>query len=112
MTLEERVQRAERMLVMLAKAGHRTRVEWRVRSREQDEKINIVINNQIEAREIIKGLAIGQARIDANQAELNASQLILDKKMAELAESQKLTQDSLRAFLDSQRKRENGNSSN
>ena len=84
MTLEQRVQRAERMLVMMAKAGHRARLEWRVRSREQDEKINIIINAHMEASEIIKGLALGQARLDAGQARLGAGQTTLDKKMAEL----------------------------
>ena len=112
MTLEQRVQRAERMLVMMAKAGHRARLEWRVRSREQDEKINIIINAHMEASEIIKGLALGQSRLDAGQARLGAGQTTLDKKMAELAESQKLTNEALQAFLNTQRKGGKDQSSN
>jgi len=119
MTPEQRLDRAERIILMMAKAGHRARLECRVRSREQDEKINIITNAHMEASEILKGLALGQARLDAvqarlnaDQASLNAGQTTLDKKMAELAESQKLTNEALQAFLNSQRKRGNDESSN
>ena len=58
----------------------------------------MVIKTQLETEEIMKGLALGQARINY--------------EMAELAKSQKLTDEALRAYLNSQRKGENGDSSN
>ena len=96
MTPEQRLDRAERIILMLAKAGYRTRREWREQlreqreqSREQNEKINILIQSQMEAEELIK-------RVVARQAEL--------------AESQRLTDQALRAFINSLRKGRNGKS--
>lgn len=73
MTPEERLKRAERMIVMLATAGRRARQEW-------GEKVNILINAQIAVEDQIKSLA----------------------------ESQKLTDQTLRTFIDSLHKRGNG----
>lgn len=103
-TPEQRLARAERILVMLANAGRRARQEWReqlkeqsreqnVQSREQNEKINILIQTQKEIEDIMKRSAARH-----------------DKEMAELRESQKLTDASLRAFIDSLRKGRNGTS--
>jgi hypothetical protein len=109
MTPEQRLDRAERILKLMIKAGGRARrewrekvnilidvqirdaEEWRARSRAHDEKINILIDSQMETSEAVKGLATGQA---------------------ELAKSQKLTDQALRGFIDSLRKGGNGNSSN
>src|SRR5688500_15529325 len=117
MTPEQRLDRAERIVVMLAKAGYRARREWRFqsrqqyerarqqderarqhdeRSRDQDEKINILIHTQMETTELVKGLAAGQARVD--------------KEMAELAQSHRLTEQALQAFINSLHKGQNGES--
>ena len=104
MTPEQRLDRTERLLMLMARAGRRARREW-------NEKVNMLINAHIAVEESlsaagkkideagvqiekagveIKGLAVGQAR--------------LDKEMAELAKSQKLTQQAFREYL----KRGNG----
>lgn len=93
---EQRLDRAERMILMSAKAGHRARREWREESRTQGEKINILIHSQIETADQIKSLAAGQAK--------------LDKEMAELAKSHRLTEQALRAFINSFPKGRNGES--
>ena len=94
MTQDQRLDRAERMLILFVKAGRRGRKQ----AREQDERISIIIKTQQETEEIMKGLALSQARA-ANE-------------MAELRRSQKLTDQALRDFIKSQRKGSNGKSSN
>ena len=89
MTPEQRLDRAERVLVMFVNAGRKARSEWRKESRELDERIKMLIQAQMETTAQIKGLAAGQA---------------------ELTESQKLTDQALRAFINSLRKGENGRS--
>lgn len=85
MTPEQRLDRAERIVILMAKAGYRARREMRqyasehaqqmrehaqqmrehaVRMREQDEKIHMLIQAQMETTEQIKALAAGQARLD------------------------------------------------
>ena len=85
MTPEQRLDRAEYILVRLAKSGREARSEFR-------QKINIIIKTQLETEEIMKGLALGQARINY--------------EMAELAKSQRLTDQALRDFITSSRKRD------
>ena len=87
MTPDQRLDRTERILTLFVRAGRRARSEWREQSRAQDEKINILIQTQIETTEQIKALAAGQA---------------------DLARSQKLTDQALRAFINSLRKGRNG----
>jgi len=94
MTLEQRVQRTERMLIMMARSGLRARDEFR-------EKINILIDSQIKYEEIWR----------AKSDEVNEQIKALAIAQAELAQSQKLTDRALRDYLNSQRRRENGNSS-
>ena len=89
MTPEQRLDRVERILGTLATSGRKARSEFR-------EKINILIHAQMETDELIKGLAVGQARVN--------------QELAELAKSQRLTDQALRAFIKSHRKRENGSS--
>ena len=89
MTPEQRLDRAEYILVRLAKSGRAARSEFR-------QKINILIKTQLETEEIMKGLALGQARINY--------------EMAELAKSQRLTDEALRTFIRGSRKSENGDS--
>lgn len=97
MTLEQRVRRAERMLVMMANSGRRARSEWGYKinslihaqmaneaaAQEQNERIDILIQSQMETSEQIRGLAAGQAKTD----------------------------EALRAFINSLRKGHNGSSS-
>ena len=108
MTPEQRLDRVENILRSCIKAGRDARSEfrqkinilinthmqneehWRAQSDALNEKINILIDKQIATTEQISSLAVGQA---------------------ELKESQKLTERSLRAFIDSLRKSGNGNSS-
>jgi len=94
MTPEQRLDRVERILGMFANAGRKARSEWRERSRDQDERINMLIQAQMETSEQIKGLAVGHERAE--------------KEMADLRRSQKLTDQALRAFINSLRKGRNG----
>lgn len=86
MTPEQRLDRVERILGYFVREGRR----WRVRSREQNEQINILIHSQMETTEQISKLTTA---------------------FAELKGSQELTQQTLRAFIDSLRKGHNGGSS-
>ena len=86
MTPEQRLDRAERILTLFVNAGRRARKH----SREQDAKINILIQSQMETTEQIKRLAENT-----------------DKEMAELRRSQELTQETLRAFINSLRRGRN-----
>jgi hypothetical protein len=95
MTPEHRLDRVERILTLFVNAGRRTRGEWRTRSREQDDKINILIQSQMETTEQIKAMAARH-----------------DKDIVELREAQKLTDKALRAFINSLHKGRNGESSN
>jgi len=85
MTPEQRLDRVERILGLFAREGRR----WHVQKREQDEKINILIQAQMETTEQISKLAAGHD---------------------ELRRSQELTQQTLRSFIDSLRKWRNGSS--
>ena len=91
MTPEQRLDRVERVLARLAKLGREARQEFR-------EKINILIDSQIKNEE----------RFEAVNEQIKA----LAIAQVELTKSQKLTDRALRAFINSQRKRDNGNSSN
>jgi hypothetical protein len=118
MSTEQRLKRVERVLVLFANEGRR----WRVLRREQDEKINILIQCQIETTEQINKtnkqlektddqLKKTDDQIKKFTAKVAASHAIHEKEMAELRRSQKLTDKALRAFIDSMRKARNGNSS-
>jgi hypothetical protein len=87
---EQRFARIERVLGYFVKEGRR----WRVRSREQDEKINILIQVQMETTE-----------------QIAASHAIHNKEMAGLRRQQKLTHQELQALIRSLRKGRNGSSS-
>jgi hypothetical protein len=90
MTPEQRLKRAERLILILTRAGRRARQEW-------GEKVNILIHAQIQADDRIKNLA--------------ESQQSLAESQQSLAESQKLTDQTLRAFINSLRKDDNGKTS-
>ena len=92
MTPEQRLDRVERILTLFVNAGRRARTQ----SREQNDKINILIQAQMETTEQIKGLADGHARAE--------------KEMADLMRSQKRTDQALRTFIKSLRRGHNGHS--
>lgn len=60
MTPEQRLDRVERILGLYAREGRR----WRLRSREQDEKINILIQTQMDTSEQIGKLTASQKLTD------------------------------------------------
>jgi cupin superfamily acireductone dioxygenase involved in methionine salvage len=135
---EHRLDRAERVLMLIVKAGYRARQ----RSREQDEKINILLNCQIKTDEQLRAhseqlraqseqsraqdeklkiLIDAQMKTDeqlkslregqaALQVSMHEGHSRLEKVMAELAEEHKATERSLKAFLDGL-KGKNGRSS-
>jgi septal ring factor EnvC (AmiA/AmiB activator) len=87
MTPEERLNRVERILGLFVEEGRR----WRVRSREQDEKINMLIQAQMETSE-----------------QINRSSVNHEREMADLRRSQIATNEALRAFIKSLSKNRNG----
>ena len=141
MTPEERFQRIERVLGRFAVAGRKARSEWRLRSREQDEKINILIHTQMETSEqmarnserVSEQIAKMSERVDRTSEQIArmservdrtsehidklagdvaTNHAIHNKEMADLRKSQELTDKALRAFIDdSLRKRRTGDSS-
>ena len=136
MTPEQRLDRVERLLGLFVREGRRQREQSReqngrinalihlqeldrevrqAESQEINEKINILINSQMDLRSSVKDLTAAQseARVthDKEMSELRKAHDVHDKEMAELRESQSETNNSLRVFLDSLRKGGNGNSS-
>ena len=100
MTPEQRLNRAERILLIMAKSGRRTRSEWQY-------KINSLIDAQIkhEAESRMRS-----AKIDEQLRENAVAQAENRRAIAELRESQKLTDKALRTFIESLRKDRNGKS--
>ena len=112
MTPEQRLDRAERILIAMIKSGRRTRSEWRY-------KINSLIDAQItheadsrirsaKIDEQLREVAAAQAENAKAIADLRASQNEMKESQNELRESQKLTDKALRAFIESLRKNRNG----
>jgi len=119
MTPEQRLDRAERILVRMIKSGRRSRSEFQY-------KINTLIHTQIRHEEIwhaeshevnekIRAVAVAQAELTEMQkltskaiAELTESQKLTTKAVAELSESHKLTDKALRDFINRHQERENG----
>src|SRR5215217_5920639 len=100
MTPEQRLNRAERILLAMIKSGRRTRSEWQY-------KINSLIDAQIRHEEESR---MRSAKIDEQLREVAVAQAQNQKATAELRESQKLTDKALRALIYSLRKTRNGNS--
>ena len=94
MSPEQRLGRLERVTKMLIRKGRRARSEWREQSREQAEKINILIHMQMKTDEQIAKLAVAHAELTVAHAELTKSQDRTDR--------------ALRAFINSLRKGRNG----
>jgi hypothetical protein len=77
MTPEARLDRLERIALLLAKAGFRARSDWRTRDREHDEKINYLIDLQIKNEEKF-------ARNEERFAQLAELQASTDRKLNSL----------------------------
>jgi|SRR5215204_6528256 len=103
MTPEQRLDRLESVVKMFANAGRKTRSEWREQSRDQAEKINILIHMQMKVDEQLE-------RTDVQINSLTVQVNSLAVAQAGLTESQKLTDRALRAFINSLRKGQNGGS--
>ena len=93
MTPEQRLDRAEYILVRLAKSGRAARTEFR-------EKINILIDAHMR----------NEAAWRTESEAINEQLKVLAVAQAELAKSQKLTDRALRGFINSLRKGGNGHS--
>src|SRR5712691_2400422 len=108
MTGEERLDRLERIAMLMARAGLRVR-------REQNEKINIIIDAQIknedrfaQNEERFAKLAESQRLTGERFKELAESQKELAASQLELAASQKLTDQGLKTLIDIVRRDRNG----
>jgi len=99
MTSEERFDRLERIAKLFVRAGLRERRN----RRELDEKINIIINSQIENEERF-------ARNEERFAQLADVLARTDAQVKALAESQKLTDERLNTLIDIVTRDRNGNS--
>ena len=97
MTPEQRLDRVERVLGYFVKEGRR----WRVRSRAQNEKINILIQAQMDTSAMINRLAADHSAAYARHEAAHARH---EKEMADLRRLQKLTHQELRALISSLRK--------
>ncbi len=107
MTPEQRLRRAERILLTMVKSGRRTRSEWRY-------KINSLVDAQIRHEAVwhleseaintqLKEVAIAQAKNEKAIADLTRSQKLTDKALAGLTKSQKLTDKALADLTKSQK---------
>jgi hypothetical protein len=96
MTSEQRLDRLERIARLFVRAGLRARRNMQA----QDEKINIIINNQIEYDERFAGL---------NQS-LDRSHKELSQSLNELAKAQTHTSKRLDSLIEIVRRDRNGNS--
>lgn len=114
---EQRLARLERVTKMLVNKGRKVRSEWREQSRDQAEKINILIHMQMRATEQMERTdeqikrtdeQIERTDVQINNLTVQVNNLAVAQ--AELTKSQKLTDRALRAFINSQRKRGNGTS--
>ena len=94
MTPEQRLDRAEYILVRLAKSGREARSEFR-------QKIHMLIEAHMR----------NEATWRAESEAVNEQLKVLAVAQAELAKSQKLTDRALRTFINSLRKSGNGSSS-
>jgi hypothetical protein len=89
MTSEQRLDRLERIVKLMIKAGLRARRQ----SREQDEKINILIEMQMKNDERY------EERFTKNEENLAALAVKTEEKFAALAESQKSLADTVERIM-------------
>jgi hypothetical protein len=100
---EARLDRLERMAMLLARAGFRARSQLRARDREQDEKINHLINLQISNEE---RFARNEERFARNEERFARN----EERFAKLAESQAGTDRRLNSLIDIIKEDRHGNS--
>lgn len=84
MTSEARLDRLERIALLLAKAGFRARRDWRARDREHEEKINYLIDLQIKNEEKFARNEERFARTEERFVQLAESQASTDRKLNSL----------------------------
>ena len=104
MTSEQRLDRVERILKLFVSAGFRARRDIHA----IDEKLDILISNQIRSDERFEEKF---QRVVAAQAKLAEAQALSDRKLADLAEAQALSDRKLAELIDIIRKGRNGNRS-
>ena len=95
MTSEQRLDRLERIAKLFVRAGLRARRNMKA----QDEKINIIINNQIEYDERFAGLS----------QSLERSHNELSRSLEELARAQVQSNQRLDSLIEIVRRDRNGN---
>ena len=117
MTSEQRLDRLERIAKLFVRAGLRARRHMK----EQDEKINIIINNQIEYDGRFAGLneSLGRSHNELSQSiershnelsqSLDRSHNELSRSLSELAKAQVRTSQRLDSLIDVVRRDRNGN---
>jgi hypothetical protein len=81
MSSEQRLDRLERMLLLVVRAGARERKATRDRLKETDEKINALIDAQMRTEEAMASLANAQANLSHTQAELARDHANTDDKL-------------------------------
>jgi hypothetical protein len=81
MTPEQRLDRLERIAKLLARAGLRAREAVRESVREQNSKINMLIDAQIGNEERFAKLAQSQDQLAQSHAQLAESQLHSDHRL-------------------------------
>jgi uncharacterized protein HemX len=101
MTPEQRFDRLERIVKLMIKAGLRARVQ----SREQNEKINIIIDAQMRNEE---RFARNEQRFAQNEERFAQN----EERFARLAESQAHADRRIEALIDIVRGGRNGKASN
>jgi hypothetical protein len=96
MSSEQRLDRLERILLLVVKAGARERKAARGSFKETDEKINALIDAQMRHEE---AYAQFKNRTDEAQLRTEEAQARTDEAMAHLARAQADTAEALRAFI-------------
>src|ERR1700730_4972923 len=106
MTSEQRLDRLERIAKLFVRAGLRARRHMK----EQDEKINIIINNQIEYDGRFAGLneSLGRSHNELSHS-IERSHNELSRSLSELAKAQVRTSQRLDSLIDVVRRDRNGN---
>ena len=107
MTSEQRLDRLERIAQLFVRAGLRARRNMQA----QDEKINIIIINQIEYDERFAGLnqSLERSHNELSQS-LKQSHNELSRSLNELAKAQVHTNQRLDSLIEIVRRDRNGNS--
>ena len=122
MTPEQRFARMERVLMLYVRVGHRARKEFRAVTREQNEKINILISTHTRNAEEWRaesnalnekiGILI-DVQMDTSQQIKRTDEQInrTDEQIERLAAGQAKTDEALRRLINSLHKSRNGTSS-